>query len=45
MPILYMAMGVVYYSLRNQSEMIDEDSEIDSIGAHNQEEDNTSYLP
>jgi len=41
MPILYMAMGVVYYSLRNQSEMIDEDSEIDSIGTN--EENNISY--
>ena len=43
LPILYMAMGVVYYSLRNQSDNIDEDSEIDSIGTFNNGEDNTSY--
>lgn len=45
LPILYMAMGVVYYSLRNQSEMIDEDSEIDSIGIHNQEENTNTNTP
>jgi len=43
LPIIYMAMGVVYYSLRNQSDNIDEDSEIDSIGTFNNEENNTSY--
>ena len=31
LPIMYMAMGVVYYSLRNQVDKIDEFSEIDGI--------------
>lgn len=42
LPILHMAMGVVYYSLRNQSENINEESEIDNIGKYNDNESNTS---
>jgi len=41
-PIVYMAMGVVYYSLRNQADKIDEETEIDSIGTFNNE-DTTQY--
>jgi hypothetical protein len=36
LPILYMAMGVMYYSHRNKLEGLDMESEIDNIGNDNQ---------
>lgn len=39
-PILYIAMGVMYYSHRNKIERVDMETEIDSIGVSSQESNN-----
>lgn len=40
LPILYIAMGVMYYSHRNKIERVDMETEIDSIGASVEEPNN-----